>query len=239
MLRAASTPSSRRATCRGRSRSSTALPRSVSASATATRTRWRSSERAERSSSLSGRGGSRAPRRGDCLGRVRRAAAVLDRGRLLHHDQLLSGRRRLLSGGERDRGREPLVRLLEVTGFPARAASIARRSCGSEESGPRRRAGDRRVRGALRLRPPHHGRRLLRDRRSAAAAATSPRQWRRTRRPTSWVERRSPVSRSCVCRGKVDGAVAAITRALEDTQDPLSRLRRCRRRSRSRSRRAT
>ena len=111
----------------------------IGLAATATRTRWRSSERAERSSSLSGRGGSRAPRRGDCLGRVRRAAAVLDRGRLLHHDQLLSGRRRLPSGGGVDGGREPLVRPARGHRLPRRAASIARR-CGSEASGPRRRS---------------------------------------------------------------------------------------------------
>ena len=109
--------------------------------------------------------GSRAPRRGDRLGRVRRAAAVLDRGRLLHHDQLLPGPRRLPPRGRMDGGRESLVRPARGHGLPRR---VPHPSSG-DHAAPRRvapggGAGDRSVRGALRLRPPHHGRRLLRDR---------------------------------------------------------------------------
>ena len=63
--------------------------------------------------------------------------------------------------------------------------------------------------------------------RSVAVAATSPLRWSRTRKPTSWGGTREPgLALLRLAEGKVDGAVAAITRALEETQDPLSRLRR-------------
>ena len=107
----------------------------------------------------------RAARRGDRVGRVRRAPAVLDRARLLRHDQLLSGPRRLPPRRRMDGGREPLVRSPRRHRLPRRMSD----SPGGDHADARRvapggGAGDRSVRGALRLRPPHHGRRLLRDR---------------------------------------------------------------------------
>ena len=124
---------------------------------------------------------------------------------------------------------------------PARAASIARRSCGSEASGPRRRSRrSPRARSSTTSTATSPRAATTRSARSAAGAATSPPRWRRTRRPTSWGERRSPVSRSCVSPRARSTARSRRSRARSRT--PRTRFRgcgACRRRSRSRSRRAT
>ena len=151
-----------------------------------------------------------------------------DRTRLLHHDQLVPGPRRLPPRGRVDGGGESLVR-------PARRHRLPRRLPDPPrgDHAPARRlargrgAGDRGVRGAPRLRPLDHRRRLLRDRRD-------PPPPRRLRRRGGGVRegqragprRRSPASRSFASpRARSTPRSPAISARSPRSPDPLVRLR--------------
>ena len=162
------------------------------------------------------------------VGRLRRAAAVRDRARLLHDDQRLPRPRRLPARGRVDGGGERMVRDREdVTGFPGacrihRAEIMRLRGdlveaekqavAACEELGDFERSitasGYYEV-GEIRRR--------LGDF-AAAELATS--------RRTSSTATRSGVALLRLAQGKVDAAAAGISRSLGEVEDPLSRMRR-------------
>ena len=102
---------------------------------------------------------------------VRRPQRALRRARLLHHDQLLPGRRRLPARSRVDGGCEPVVRHARrhriprrMPDPPCRGDAPAGRLAGGGGAGAR---GNR---GAQGLRPDDHGGRPLRDRRNPPAS---------------------------------------------------------------------
>ena len=150
------------------------------------------------------------------VGGLRRAPAVLDRARLLHHDQLVPGPRRLPARGRVDRGGEPLVRPGSTSpASPAPAASTAPRSCACAATGPRPRSRrSRPVRSSTTSTARSPPAATTRSARSAAGAATSRPPRRRTARRTSSDGRRSPASRS-----------SGSPRARSTARSPASRAR--------------
>ena len=111
-----------------------------SASATATCRCSRCPGRAAPHQGRRDRRGPRAARRGDRVGDVRRPAGALGRARLLHHDQLLPGPRRLPPRRRVDGGGEPLVRHARRHRLPGRVPDPPRRgACGFAATGRRRR----------------------------------------------------------------------------------------------------
>ena len=109
--------------------------------------------------------------------------------RLLHHDQLVPGPRRLPARGRVDGGGEPLVRQARRHGLPGRVPHPPRRGApASRRLVGRRGAGRRGVRGAPRLRPHRSPQRALRDRRDPA----SPRRLRGSRGGVPHLERDGP-----------------------------------------------
>ena len=133
------------------------------------------------------RRGPRSARRGERVGAVRRSQGALRRARLLHHDQLLPGRRRLSACRGVDGGGEPLVRHARRDGLPGRMPDPSRRGdAASRRLARGGSAGARSHRGAQGLRPDDQRGRLLRDRRDPPAP------WR-PRRSRGGVPRRERV----------------------------------------------
>ena len=173
------------------------------------------------------------------LGDVRRSPGALGRARLLHHDQLVPGPRRLPARGRVDGGGEPLVRHARRHGLPRRVSDPPRGGhAATRRLAGRRGAGRRGVRGAPRLRP--HASRpaaTTRSARSGVAAATSRAPRRRIASSNEMGRDPQPgLSLLRLAEGKIDAAVAGITRTLAGRSQIRSSA--CgvfRRRSRSRS----
>ena len=179
-------------------------------------------------------------RRGDRGGGVRRAAPALDRARLLHHDQLLPGPRRLPARRGVDGRGEPLVRPARRDRLPG-ACRIHRAEI---DAAARRLAGGRGQ--AIAACEELHdferaitGRRALRDRRDPAPPRRLRGRRGGVRAPNELGATRSPGSRSATRRGQGRRGGRGHHGALDEPRSPPLRLRRLPRRSRSRSRRAT
>ena len=174
------------------------------------------------------RRGPLAPRRGDGLGDVRRPARPLLGARLLHHDQLLPGPRRLPPRGRVDRRSQPLLRQARRVGLPGgvphpprRGPPASRRLVGAEAQAmaacEELHDFDRSITAI----------RALRDRRD-------PPSTRRLRGRGGGVRISNEMGREPqpglallrLAEGKVDAAVAGITLTLQDAAEPLFRLRR-------------
>ena len=220
-----------RATSSARSRSSTRRYEL----ATARRRSRRPDARALRQRGARSSRRARSTRASRCSTR-RRASAMcgdlersLGRARLLHHDQLVPGRRRLPPRGRVDGGGEPLVRQARRHGLPRRLPHPPRRgAAASRRLVGGRGAGARGLRGAPRLRPhDHRAAGTTRSARSDGGAATSREPRRRTASRTRSDASRSPASRSSDSpRARSTPPSRGSRGRSQDTAEPLFRFRR-------------